>query len=459
MTTQHTQPTEHHRNLRNSDWRLTPAPIVLSFIVVATTTNCSTPTEASPATVQHDVQTASAGPKTSTAQQAARARARKDPKQITDHQIANAIIHSLLVDAALHNQQVTVAVRQGIVTLSGGVDNLMIQERAARLAETIMGVRGVVNTIVLQGASRPDNDVRRDVETALSYDAATESYKLRADAKEGVVTLTGTLPSYRNKLLAVYVAKGVKGVKRVTDGMTLKPAAERPDAEIAAEVKRAMAIDVWLHPNVINTDVAAGVVTLTGTVGTPAQYDRANLLGWTAGVKSVNARDLRIEPWAKPSGERAATVPAKGDAQIQQAVHDVFLGDPRILSPDPGVEVENGVVTLTGVAESLKAKRAAEQDAMNTWGVWRVKNLLKTRPAHPVPDDKLVQSVSAAILRDATLDGYGINVKAKNGVIALTGTVDSYLEKGDAEDVASRAKGVLEVTNNLDGHAPHVGVV
>jgi osmotically-inducible protein OsmY len=422
---------------------------VLSWIVLATTTNCSTPTEASQTTAEQDARAVSAGPNTPSAQHAARVRAHRDPKQVTDRQIASAITHTLLADAALHSQQVTVAVSQGIATLSGGVDNLMIQERAAKLAQTILGVRGVVNATTLGAPSRPDNDVRKDVEAALSYDAATESYKLKADVKEGVATLTGTLPSHRDMLLAVFVAKGVKGVKGVTDGMTLKPTAGRSDAEIAAEVKRAIATDVWLHPNFIKTEVAGGVVTLTGSVETPAQQDRADLLGWTAGVKSVNAKGLRIEPWAKPSGERATTVPAKDDAQIKQAVHDVFLGDPRVLSLKPDVDVENGVVTLTGVAETLKANRAAEQDAKNTWGVWRVKNLLRTRPANPVPDDKLVQNVSTAILRDVTLDGYDVNVKAKNGVITLVGTVDSYLEKGDAEDIASRPKGVLEVTNNL----------
>ena len=65
---------------------------------------------------------------------------------------------------------------------------------------------------------------------------------------------------------------------------------ERPDAEVAAEVKRALAIDVWLQPSFITTDVKGGVVTLTGTVGNPAQHDRASSLAWTAGVTSVNVQ-------------------------------------------------------------------------------------------------------------------------------------------------------------------------
>jgi hypothetical protein len=126
-------------NRRYPDGRLTPAPIIFSFIVVTLTTSCSAPKQASLPTAQQEEHVGSTEPD-------ARVAAHKDPKLVTDQQIANAVDHTLLTDAALHRQQVIVAVHQGIVTLSGGVDNLMAEERAGRLAETIMGVRGVVNT-------------------------------------------------------------------------------------------------------------------------------------------------------------------------------------------------------------------------------------------------------------------------------------------------------------------------
>jgi osmotically-inducible protein OsmY len=247
----------------------------------------------------------------------------------------------------------------------------------------------------------------------------------------------------------VDIGKGVKGVKEVKDSVTLKGKIERSDAEIAAEVKRAIAIDVWLHPIFIDTDVKDGVVTLTGSVGSPAQHDRAALLAWTAGVKSVHAEGLKIEPWTKASGQRQQTVAVKGDPQIKQAVRDAFVYDPRVYAFKPHVEVDNGVVTLSGVVNNLKARRAAEQDAKNTWGVWRVKNLLKNRPVKTIADDKLAHNVVSAFLRDPVVDRFEINAKVKKGVVALNGTVDSYFEKAQAEDIASRANGVLDVEYNL----------
>jgi len=373
----------------------------------------------------------------------------QEPKRMTDQQIAYAIDYTLLTDAALYDSQIDVTVNLGIVTLTGDADNLMAKERAAKLAQTIRGVRGVVNTLALKTPFRSDNDVRKDVTSALLYDAATDSYKLKAEVKDGVVTLSGTVPSYRAKLLAVSVAKGVKGVKGVTDTIILEGTNMRSDAEIAAEVKRAIAIDVWLHPLFINTEVKDGVVTLTGTVGSPAQYDRADLLARTTGVKSVRIEGLKIEPLTKAIDQRPETISVKGNQPIEQAVHDTLFYDPRVNSFNPRIEVENGVVTLTGVVDNLKAKRAAEQDAKNTWGVWRVKNLLKNRPVKTIADDKLAQNVVSAFLRDPVVDSFEINVKAKKGVVALNGTVDSYYEKAQAEDIASRANGVLDVENDL----------
>jgi osmotically-inducible protein OsmY len=372
-----------------------------------------------------------------------------EQKKMTDQQINNAVEHALLTDSALPNNQIDARTSEGIVTLTGTADNFMAKERAAKLAQTLRGVRGVVNTINLQIAPVPDDELRKNVESALLYDAATDSYELKTEAKDGAVTLSGTVQSYREKQLAVHVAKGVKGVKEVKDSITVKTKSDRPDSEIAAEVKRIITIDAWLAPNFITTEVKDGIVTLTGEVGSSAQHGRASLLAWTAGVKSVNTEGLRIEPWAGASGQRKDTIAIKGDPQTKQAVQDALVHDPRVFSFNPSVEVENGVVTLTGVVDNLKAKRAAEQDATNTVGVWRVKNLLKVRPAKPLADDKIAQNVNSAFLRDPIVDSYQIDAKAKHGVVTLTGTVDSYYKKAQADNIASLANGVVNVKNNL----------
>ncbi|MDX1565516.1 MAG: BON domain-containing protein, partial [Phycisphaeraceae bacterium] len=76
------------------------------------------------------------------------------------------------------------------------------------------------------------------------------------------------------------------------------------------------------------------------------------------------------------------------------------------------------------------------------------KNHIKVRPVQ-VTDSQIKQSIENALLRDPDVDRFEITVNVISGEAYLNGTVDTYFEKIVAEDVASTAKGVMEVHNNL----------
>jgi osmotically-inducible protein OsmY len=104
---------------------------------------------------------------------------------------------------------------------------------------------------------------------------------------------------------------------------------------------------------------------------------------------------------------------------------------------------------LRGTADNLKAKRAAAQDARNTVGVLNVKNRLKVRPGLDRSDAEIAESIRKALARNPYVEDYEITVEVDNNVASLYGTVDSYFEKGEADDVASQTKGVMDVENHL----------
>ena len=106
---------------------------------------------------------------------------------------------------------VDVSTSQGIVTLSGSVDNLLAKERAVKIAESIRGVRGVIDRITVTPVSRPDADIRKDILTALLQDPATESYQVAVSVQDAVATLTGSVGSYAEKQLAARIAQWSQG--------------------------------------------------------------------------------------------------------------------------------------------------------------------------------------------------------------------------------------------------------
>ena len=380
----------------------------------------------------------------------------KQPDKITDRQITNALEARFLFDKAVPWSFVDVKTQAGIVTLSGTTDNLLSKERAARIAESIRGVRSVVNNINVQTVKRTDEDIRQDVQQALLMDAAADSFELKPTVTDAVVTLNGTVQSFQEQNLALQLAKGVRGVKDVKDAIDVKYKAQRPDPEIAADARSALENDVWLNGSGIKVEANGGKVVLSGTVGSAAEKTRARTLAWVMGVNQVEDEGLKVDPLLANETRRSPAKTVRSDEDIKKAVKDAFVADPRVFSFNPEIEVTSGIVTLSGVVDNIKAKNAAEQDAKNTTGVFSVRNYLKVRPARPLPDDALAQNVKAALLRDPVVDSYQIDVKAGNGTVTLEGKVDSYYEKSQAEDVANRINGVVLVSNNLEVKNPGI---
>lgn len=176
-------------------------------------------------------------------------------------------------------------------------------------------------------------------------------------------------------------------------------------------------------------------------------YARRN--AWVTGVKAVDDTALKVVWWTPEEQQRDSTISMKSDEEVERAVRGAFSYDPRVFSLNPTVSVTNGTVTLTGVVGNLKAKQAAEQDARNTVGVWRVKNYLKVRPADPPSDPEVAKHIRQALLRSPYVNRFDIDVSVYNGTAYLTGDVDTAFEKSRAEEIASGIKGVVEVNNTI----------
>lgn len=371
-------------------------------------------------------------------------------KNLDDQDITDAVETELLLDEGVASHRVDVSTREGVVLLAGTVENLLAKERAVKLAESVKGVRSVVNQIVVEPHfGLTDTEIRRDVNDALLSDPATESFDIGVGVEDGVVTLSGTVESWTEQELALEVAKRVRGVKDVKDKLYISYKPDRPDQEIKNDIERRLESDVWVDDGLIDVAVQDGKVTLSGTVGSAAEKRQAKLDARVAGMKSVDAEELNVKWWARDEMRREERYKNVSDAELEKAVKDAFFYDPRIRSVDFEVEAKNGVVTLRGDVNSFQAKRAAEASAENTIGVWRVKNRIRVRPSPVRADEAVAADVRSALARDPYLDRYDIDVSVVNGRVFLNGSVRSEFDKEQAAEVAARVRGVIDVANNL----------
>jgi osmotically-inducible protein OsmY len=371
---------------------------------------------------------------------------------VKDKDIDHAIETEFWASDAVDGNDVSATTQDGIVTLAGTVEHLLAKEHARKIAEATVGVRAVINQIkVVPETARTDAELQDAVEQALFKDPATDSYEVTVSADNGIVSLSGTVDSWQEKQLCSTVAKAVKGVRDINNNIVIDFALNRPDQEIKPEIEARLANDILIDDYLVNVDVNTGTVQLSGTVGSVAEKRRAVSDAWVGGVKDVNADDLEVQWWARDKLRRKSSYVARTDEEIKEAVKDAFLFDPRVFSFDPQVEVDAGTVTLTGVVDNMEAKRAAEKDARNTLGVWRVKNHLKVRPGKDTEADALEKRAADALLENPYVSRLDVKVEAyQDGWITLSGRVNNSFEKDMAEQVVSGVKGVTGILNNLD---------
>jgi len=339
----------------------------------------------------------------------------------------------------------------GIVTLSGRVTNILAKERSARVAETVKEVRSVVNRVnVSPSQARSDDTIEADIKYALLADQATEAFEIDVSVENGEAKLEGTVESYQEQELVKQVAKGVRGVTEVDDQIEIDYATERSDSEIKKEIEAAFRWDTHLDHYLIAVTVDDGKVGLSGVVGSAAEKRIAKNDAWVLGVTQVDTSQLEVERWARDDELRGQKYIVKSDSELQEAIEDALLFDPRVASFEVETEVDNGIVTLRGEVNNLEAKRAAEQDARHTVGVANVINRIKVRPEDAPSDTEIANAQRGAFLRDPYVERFDITTSVIDGTAYLYGTVDSYFEKRRAGHLASRTFGVVEVENFID---------
>ncbi|GGB01932.1 BON domain-containing protein [Puia dinghuensis] len=213
---------------------------------------------------------------------------------------------------------------------------------------------------------KSDAELQKDVQTEITWTPALNVAEIGVTAKNGVITLTGTVDSYSKKLAAENAAKRVNGVKGVAVEIQVKlgPDGQRTDADITASAINALKWNIDVPDSQIKVDVEDGWVTLSGTVDWEYQRSSAEYsVQVLAGVKGV-IDEIEVNPSLKDAVEKVDVISA--------LERDAFIDD----DDDIVVEVNNNSVKLLGTVNSWFEKNEAERVAWSAPGVMDVDNQL-----------------------------------------------------------------------------------
>lgn len=143
-----------------------------------------------------------------------------------------------------------------------------------------------------------------------------------------------------------------------------------------------------------------------------------------------------------------AQSPTITDDDILEGVEIELRSEDSISADLIDVEVNSGIVTLSGDAFTLLAKRRATRVIESLKGVRSIVNRIRVRSSQ-VNDDKLLADLRATLFDDSVSDSYEIEVSVRNGEVTLTGAVDSFSELALTESAIAGVRGVTEIENRI----------
>lgn len=148
----------------------------------------------------------------------------------------------------------------------------------------------------------------------------------------------------------------------------------------------------------------------------------------------------------------------KTDSEIQQAVLQELKWDTRVEETDVGVEVDAGVVTLTGTVSSWAKRLAAQEAAHRVAGVLDVANDISVREpgAGARTDTDIARAVRDTLEWDVFVPETRIRSTVSGGWVALEGQVDYWSQRDAAERAIGKLNGVRGVTNKIEIVPPSV---
>ncbi len=162
-----------------------------------------------------------------------------DNKPVEDLQIQNAVLEAFNRSSDLGGKSIVVKVQDKMVTLSGTVETNMQRSGAEQAAQAVDGVTGVTNNLAVANPQAPaepttnvpavdqNAELAKRVKFELYDTGAFDTATMTVTAADGVVTLSGTVRSRAEQLLAEKVAQGVPGVKKVINEVRVAQAPGR----------------------------------------------------------------------------------------------------------------------------------------------------------------------------------------------------------------------------------------
>lgn len=207
----------------------------------------------------------------------------------SDMELQTDVMDELRWDPQIKEKEIGVAVKDGVVTLSGSVPSYAERWAVERAVEHIVGVRVVANEIEVKlptAHQRSDSDIAHQIVDAFRWDVQVPDEHVTAKVTRGWVTLDGDVDWAFQREAAAYAVRNLTGVRGVTNLIRVKTPISSYD--VSLKIKDALRRRADRDAEKIHVEASGDVVTLKGTVSSFAERRAAEGVAWSApGVREV----------------------------------------------------------------------------------------------------------------------------------------------------------------------------